>query len=64
MESKKQKDTNIYMFNIVTEAKMDVLLIMTAKNHPEWSRDEVISYLDRLLEFCSKKQFEKGEIEK
>jgi len=44
-------------FNIVAEAKMGALIIMTHRQHPEWSRAEVAQFLIRILEFCCTKDF-------
>ena len=44
-------------FNIVAEAKMGALIIMTHIQHPEWKRADVKDYLERLLSFCCEKDF-------
>ena len=49
---KRKRDSEVYSFNIIAEAKMDTLIIMTKKVHPDWSIEDVRSHLERLLGYC------------
>jgi hypothetical protein len=47
-----EKDSQIYAFNIIAEAKMRTLVDMTKKYHPDWSIEEIKDHLERLLGYC------------
>ena len=54
-EQRKSGNSEVYAFNIIAEAKMHTLIIMTKKVHPDWSIQEIQDHLERLLGYCIEK---------
>ena len=52
MSEKFKKNQQIWAFNIMAEAKMGALIIITKQVHPDWSIEEVQDHLERLLGYC------------
>jgi len=50
-----------YMFNIVTEAKVRTLAVMTKKYNPNWTPEQVEDYLKRLIEYAVEKELIEGK---
>jgi len=55
-----EKDKEVYIFNIVAEAKMQALVIMTKKCHPSWNDDQVKDFLFNLLKYSIEKVNKSG----
>jgi len=52
----KKRNSEVFIFNIVAESKMDTLIIMTKKVHPDWNIQEIQEHLKRLLGYCIDKR--------
>lgn len=51
-----ERDTLIYSFNIIAEAKARTLVIMTRKVHPDWTLEQIEDFLKRLVGYTVEKQ--------
>lgn len=55
-----EKDKEVYIFNILAEAKIQALVIMTKKCHPSWNNDQVKDFLSNLLKYSIEKVKKSG----
>lgn len=50
-----KEDKKIYAFNIIAEAKVQTLVILTRKVHPDWTLKQTEDFLERLLKHVIKR---------
>lgn len=47
--------STIYAFNLIAEAKVRALVILTKKHHPDWTDEQIEDHLKRLVGYAVEK---------